>query len=484
MSLDKDVLARHEVRLFPSVRISSGREAELRATASLLAIAKAVSEFGRAVVKMADGPSGRLDCYTEIPISNPDPDVPDLRPDGLLIVKRGKTVWRAFVEVKVGDNPLEQAQFDAYHSLAKIEAVDAIITVSYQAALPNGLPPLTVDKRRLRTVSVTHISWERLLSEARLLSRKNAVSDPDQQWMLEEWIQYLADPASQIIEPPQLGEHWAAVLKAAREGSLQAASKKLADVVERWDSFQRKAALRLRAKLGVDVQPAVSRADKADPSARLKRLYKDALENRCLTAMFKIPDAAGNVSVMVLLAGRAVRYSVAVEAPTHGRVKTRLSWLSRQLKGLELPPNATVSVRWDQRGVRTFGEASKVVDDVTVLLRTPEGRPVADSAVPRMFEIESASELVRGRGRSSAPVLEGIAAGLEAFYKGVVENLKAYVPPAPRLASKTDEIAIPATPVAPPKPHDEPPAGTETAHTAEGTIASPHAFQQLMRPKG
>ena len=47
MSLDKDVLARHEVRLFPSVRISSGREAELRATASLLAIAKAVSEFGR-----------------------------------------------------------------------------------------------------------------------------------------------------------------------------------------------------------------------------------------------------------------------------------------------------------------------------------------------------------------------------------------------------------------------------------------------------
>lgn len=90
MSLDKDILARHEVRLFPSVRISSGREAELRATASLLAIAKAVSEFGRAVVKMAGGPGGRLECYTEVPISDSDPDVPDLRPDGLLIVKRGE----------------------------------------------------------------------------------------------------------------------------------------------------------------------------------------------------------------------------------------------------------------------------------------------------------------------------------------------------------------------------------------------------------
>ena len=46
MQATEETLGRHEVRLFPSVSISSGREAELRATASLLAIAKAVSEFG------------------------------------------------------------------------------------------------------------------------------------------------------------------------------------------------------------------------------------------------------------------------------------------------------------------------------------------------------------------------------------------------------------------------------------------------------
>jgi len=442
--LDNDVLARHEVRLFPSVRISSRGEAELRATASLLAISKAVSEFGRAFVKMADGPGGKLECYTEVPVPDPDPDLPDLRPDGLLIVKRGKTEWRAFVEVKVGDNPLDQKQFDAYHRLAKAEAVNVVVTVSNQAALPNGLPPLAVDKRRLRSVSVVHISWERLLSEARLLSHRKGVTDLDQRWMLEEWIQYLADPASQIIEPPRLGEHWATVLKAAREGSLQAVSKKLADVVAHWDSFQRKAALRLRAKLGVDVQPAISRADRTDPSARLRRLHKEALESRCLTATFKIPDAAGPVSVMVFLGGRTVWYSVAVEAPTQGRAKTRLTWFSRQLRGMQLPGNAMVSVKWDQRGLRTFGEANKVVEDATVLLRTPEGGQVASSALPRVFEVESTSDLVRGRGRSNAPVLEGVAGGLEAFYRGIVENLKTYIPPAPRLRGETDEIAVPA----------------------------------------
>ena len=43
----------HEARLFPVVRISSDREAELRATSAFLAMVRAVSEFGRAIVKLA-----------------------------------------------------------------------------------------------------------------------------------------------------------------------------------------------------------------------------------------------------------------------------------------------------------------------------------------------------------------------------------------------------------------------------------------------
>lgn len=68
MDFEHDVrVASHEVRLFPTIRISSPREAELRATAALLAIVPAVSELGRAVVKAAGGPFGRIRCYTEVP---------------------------------------------------------------------------------------------------------------------------------------------------------------------------------------------------------------------------------------------------------------------------------------------------------------------------------------------------------------------------------------------------------------------------------
>ena len=86
-----DELSGNEVRLFPCHRISPGREAELRATASLLAVARAVSEFGRAIVSIARGPAGRLNCYTEVPFRvQTGPTAHEERPDGVFQVTNGK----------------------------------------------------------------------------------------------------------------------------------------------------------------------------------------------------------------------------------------------------------------------------------------------------------------------------------------------------------------------------------------------------------
>ena len=90
-------LQEHEARLFPVVRISSDREAELRATSAFLAMVRAVSEFGRAIVKLAGGPAGNLTCYTEVSFENQRADAKtkadDLRPDGIIHVVRGSKEW-------------------------------------------------------------------------------------------------------------------------------------------------------------------------------------------------------------------------------------------------------------------------------------------------------------------------------------------------------------------------------------------------------
>ncbi len=274
-----DKFAGHQVRLFPSVHIKSEREAELRATSSLLAVIMAVSEFGRLLVHRAGGPGGRLSCFTEPPfeLRVGDGIKPEtIRPDGLVRSVHGKRRWVGLVEAKVGTCPLEQDQIDQYHRLAKQEQFDALITVSNQAAKADGTPPVKVNGHLLKSVPVVHYSWDRLLSEAQVLSRKKAVTDPDQKWMLDEWIRYVDDPESKIIVPPHLGRHWVDVLKAFQTGSPPASSPELQDVVRHWVGYLRKAALRLRAKLGVEVRVKVTKAEKENP---LKRALSASVQN-------------------------------------------------------------------------------------------------------------------------------------------------------------------------------------------------------------
>lgn len=116
------------------------------------------------------------------------------------------------------------------------------------------------------------------------------------------------------------------------------------DVVERWDAFLRKVALRLRAKMGVDVNLRMPRAEQKDPATRIKNLHCTAIKAGELPGVYRIPDAAGDLSVAVLLAPRSMQYSVDVDAPTEGKATTRIKWMLRQLISPEVPEDLLVEV--------------------------------------------------------------------------------------------------------------------------------------------
>ena len=461
----------HEVRLFPSAHISGTREAELRAAASLLAMVRAVSEFGRVFVRAAGGPAGRISCYTEVAFKLGEPPAKTIRPDGIVRATRGKRAWSALVEVKVGDNPLDENQVEAYHRLARAAGFDCLITISNQAALPNGLPPVPLDGRRLRKIPVVHLSWERILADARMLSNQKEVDDPDQRWMLDEWIKYVADEESRIIEPPVLGRHWGPALLAAKEHRLPTVSSQLTDVIENWDAFLRKLALRLRAKMGVEVQRRTSRADVSDPAGRIKRMHAEALEHGILTGALKVPDAIGDLELELMLQGKVVRYSVGFKAPTEGRTKTRLNWLLRELRGEDLPTGLKLRVGWDRR--RLYSEASidALEADHQPLMLSLDRQPVPGDALPRHFTLSWTTGLAKGRGRGGGHVLAGISIGVERFYRQVIEGLVPFVPKAPRLPSdEPDETVLEPSTGTPAPPARQTEDAPSTTPAGEGEL--------------
>lgn len=127
-------------RLFP---ILADTSKEGRTLSIFLSCLENIPEFGRALLGglgIKIGARGRVDTFTEVSLQKPLPNSKH-RPDGLIVANLGKSKWTALVEAKVGASELTNQQIEAYLALAKLNAVDAIITVSNQfTPLPTHHP--------------------------------------------------------------------------------------------------------------------------------------------------------------------------------------------------------------------------------------------------------------------------------------------------------------------------------------------------------
>ena len=104
-----------------------------------------------AVIKPFGAPAGPVSTFIEVPFLTDDRTV---YPDGLVETARAGRTWTALVEVKTGSAALERPQIETYLDIA----FDVVLTISNQMAPAPGVHPVDVDKRRLRKVSLYHLS--------------------------------------------------------------------------------------------------------------------------------------------------------------------------------------------------------------------------------------------------------------------------------------------------------------------------------------
>src|ERR687898_336584 len=89
----------HTARLIPTVGIRGQEEQEKRATSTLLAVMRAVPEFGHALLKELGAPkSPVIETFTEVRFK--DAAGKTVIPDGAIVCRRGKRAWTCLVEVK------------------------------------------------------------------------------------------------------------------------------------------------------------------------------------------------------------------------------------------------------------------------------------------------------------------------------------------------------------------------------------------------
>src|SRR5829696_4136721 len=312
----------HPARLIPTAGIRGQEEQEKRATSTLLAVMRAVPEFGHSLVKELGAPkSPVIDTFAEVRFK--DAAGKTVIPDGAIVCRRGQKTWTCLVEVKTGRADLRAEQVNCYLDVARHNGFDGVLTISNQITASSAESPVAVDGRKLKRTALWHFSWWRVLTEAIVQHRYRGISDPDQAWILGELIAYLDSAASGAGGFEDMGEKWVAVRKAAHDGTLRPNNPEARTVAERWEEFSQYLCLGFSQDLGRSVIAPRPRGQAT--AARLDETVKQLAADGTLTTVLRVPDAVGDIRLRADLRSRQTLTSVTIDAPREGRAKSRIT---------------------------------------------------------------------------------------------------------------------------------------------------------------
>ncbi len=435
MSNLPNVISRGEpARLFP---VLSETSKEGRATAVFLSCLANVFEYGSGLLSSVGqrvGTRAKIECFTEVGFETSKGDS-KLRPDGLIVLTVGSRKWTALVEAKVGVNNLTTEQIEGYLALAQTHKIDAVITISNEFSAAPQLHPLAIKQRASSKVSLYHWSWMYLLTEADLLLTNQEILDTDQRYILSELVRFLTHPSAGVKGFDAMPKSWGEMCGAVRAGApIDTNSADAREVIGAWHQEVRDLSLILSRQVGVEVTNRLPRALVGDATARMKSDLADLSNTKCLTACLQVPAAAAPIDVCVNIAQRTITSSAKIKAPEDKKsTKARLNWVLRQLQ--KTPENDLhIRLFWPGRGPHTQHTLSALRNDLSI---ADQGR---EKVQVREIEICLVREL-GGRFAQSKNFIKDLETAVPDFYENVMQYLKAWQPPAPRMREGRNEAS-------------------------------------------
>ena len=413
-------------RLIPTFGTRTQQEQEKRATSCLLAVMYGVPEFGHALLGELGAPkSPVIETFAEVRFK--DATGKTVIPDGAIVCRRGSKTWTCLVEVKTGSARLNDEQVASYLDIAREHGFDGVLTISTQITGASDESPVAVDRRKLRAARLWHFSWWRVLTEAVVQQRYRGVSDPHREWVLRELIHYLSSEAAGAAGFEDMGENWVAVRKAAHDGTLRPGDAAAHDVAERWEQFINYLALSLSQELGATVTPQHPR--RQTTASRLEETVKELATSGEMGSTLRVPDAIGPLEIRTDLRGRQTVTSVTVDAPREGGLKARFTWLMRQLK--DAPDDLRVEAAFPSARSTTTASLGEVRGDPKALYYPPDPK-----REPRSFVLARSRPMGQRRGRAEGSFVRETSAQAVEFYRDLVQNLKPWQAPAPKLRTE------------------------------------------------
>ncbi|NOX95539.1 MAG: hypothetical protein GXP04_10745 [Alphaproteobacteria bacterium] len=419
-------------RLFPVVTEACKEQKTLSIILATMISVRPFAERVLAPLSIKLGKRSSVNCFTEVTLENEVKGLKD-RPDALIVVDSGKKSWSALIEAKVGKNVVEPDQLSRYIELAKLNNVDALITISNELTPAPDINPTQLPRALPKSVQLFHLSWASLLTTAFLLatSKEDPYDNDDEAFLISELIRYLEHANSGLLPLAQMNKDWPKIISDVQAGHpLSSKSKEVTEMITTWLQEARDVALIMTRRLKESVSIVTSRSNLNNPSAWGDADAKSFVNEKLLRFELDVPNAVSKICVEADFLRRAIRVSMKLGAPTDKASNSaRLNWLLRQLsKG----DKEKIIVRCITRGKgQNFGAMATEIE--------PKSDEIKALSEIVSFQVEMSVDL-GARFNSRKKFIESLEEIVPEFYQNVGQHLQPFVPSPPKLKEKSEDI--------------------------------------------
>jgi hypothetical protein len=408
-------------RLIPV--ISDSRK-EQRAASVLLAIFAAVPDFSNSILESLGQKVTKrsiVNTFTEVVFHEETND----RPDGLIVIQSGKNKWTALVEAKIGKSKIERDQIERYLRLAKSHSIDAVISISNEFVARPTHHPILISKSLTNRVDLFHISWTSVLTEAVLLHENSEVTDPEQAFLIREFVRFFSHDSAGVSGYTQMPSSWNEAVKTLQAGGkLKPSSGEVEQIVSGWHQETREVSLQLSQYLTRKIDIKLSKKHSSDAGVRIKDDALRLCDEGILEVNFSIPDTVSDLALTADLRTRSIRTSMQVDAPRDRKsTGARINWLLRQLKDTD-DSDVTVRIKWSSRASDTDIPLKKLRESLDL----SEIR--SSNVSPRAFQVMSTTTQ-GGRFSGNKTFILDVEEQCPHFYENVGQHLKSPPQPTP-----------------------------------------------------
>lgn len=416
LNMDPPKRGGEKARLFP---VLSETSKEGRAASIFLACLSLIPEFANKVLSplgRSVGKRSKVYCVTEIEFDNDKNN----RPDGLIGVKTGSSVWRSLVEFKVG-GLLEKDQVERYLKVARNAKLDAVVTISNDIVPDPTYSPVSVSGQLTRSVSLFHVSWMQIFTHAQVLLSTGGIKDSDHRELLEEFIRFLSHKSTGIKGFTQMPAGWGSCVDKLRSGGkLQKRGSDELDVVNGWMQEERELSFILSQSTYGYCEVKRGRAESKDASHVVSKHLDMLVDKGELETRLLVKDASGPLLVKLNLLSRSLHISMSLNAPKDkSRATAVVNWLIRQLPSQQ--KHCEIVAGWP-------GKTPPTIESLDVVRENPSAlTQQSQSILPHTLEVVRRFEL-GAKFNSRKGVIQVIEKEVERFYAEIGSNLVEWVP--------------------------------------------------------